>query len=127
MAQTMEQKRAADAWARAQGCSKAYQNLAKSLPALIMNSGLMQVLAYLHEKGGKASESTRHHSDLGEHLRDWLHRQFKPVLPSKEFAAVMPALMTAEPGTFQHITTEALAWLRWARQMAPAAGKQKEQ
>mgnify|MGYP000543947217 CR=1 FL=1 len=30
MAQTMEQKRAADAWARSQGCSKAYQNLAKT-------------------------------------------------------------------------------------------------
>ena len=45
MAQTLEQLRAADAWARAQGCSDEYQKLAKGLPALIMNSGLMQVLA----------------------------------------------------------------------------------
>ena len=60
--QTMEQKRAADAWARCQGCSNEYQNLAKSVPALIMNSGLMQVLAFLHEKGGKDHEVPAHHA-----------------------------------------------------------------
>jgi len=123
MAQTLEQKRAADAWARSQGCSKAYQNLAKSVPALIMNSGLMQVLAFLHEKGGK--ESQRHCRDLGDHLCDWLRRQFPQVLPSSEFAAVMQALMKADPGQFQQITAESFAWLRWARQMAPAAGVQE--
>lgn len=123
MAQTMEQKRAADAWARSQGCSKAYQNLAKSVPALIMNSGLMQVLAFLHEKGGK--ESQRHCRDLGDHLCDWLRRQFPQVLPSSEFAAVMQALMKADPDQFQQITAESFAWLRWARQMAPAAGVQE--
>jgi CRISPR-associated protein Cmr5 len=118
MAQTMEQKRAADAWARCQGCTSEYQNLAKGLPALIMNSGLMQVLAFLHEKGSK--ESQRHCRDLGMHLRDWLRRQFPHALPSADFSAFMQALMKAEPRTFQHITAEAFAWLRWVRQMAPA-------
>jgi CRISPR-associated protein Cmr5 len=28
--------------------------------------------------------------------------------------------MKAEPRSFQAITTEAFAWLRWVRQMAPA-------
>ena len=124
MAQTMEQKRAADTWKRCQGCSKPYQNLAKSVPALIMNSGLMQVLAFLHEKGGK--ESQRHCRDLGDHLRDWLQRQFPQALPSADFSAVMQALMKAEPGPFQQITAEAFAWLRWARQMAPAAGEKSD-
>ena len=119
MAQTMEQKRAADAWARCQGCSSEYQNLAKGLPALIMNSGLMQVMAFLHEKGGK--DSQRHCHELGQHLRDWLRRQFPQALPSAEFGVFMQALMKAEPRSFQHITAEAFAWLRWARQMAPAA------
>ena len=119
MAQTMEQKRAADAWARCQGCSSEYQNLAKGLPALIMNSGLMQVLAYLHEKGSK--DSQRHCRELGEHLRDWLHRQFPQAIRNAEFATFMQALMKAEPRSFQHITAEAFAWLRWTRQMAPAA------
>jgi CRISPR-associated protein Cmr5 len=119
MAQTMEQKRAADAWARCQGCSSEYQNLAKGVPALIMNSGLMQVMAFLHEKGDKNKQG--HCRDLGDHLRDWLRRQFPQALPNAEFGAFMASLMKAEPRSFQHITAEAFAWLRWARQMAPAA------
>ena len=39
--------------------------IAKGLPALIMNSGLMQVLAFCHEKG-KAQ------ADVANHLRSWL-------------------------------------------------------
>ena len=119
MTQTMEQKRAADAWVRCQGCSSEYQNLAKGLPALIMNSGLMQVMAFLHEKGDKPKQV--HCKELGDHLRDWLRRQFPKALPSAEFGDFMQALMKSEPRTFQHITAEAFAWLRWTRQMAPAA------
>jgi len=119
MAQTLEQKRAADAWARAQGCSSEYQNLAKGLPALIMNSGLMQVLAFLHEKGSKSSQ--QHCKVLGDQLRAWLSQRFPKELPRADFAPFMEALMKAEPRTFQAVTIEAFAWLRWARQMAPAA------
>lgn len=115
---TLEQQRAADAWGKAQGCTNEYRNLAKGLPALIMNSGLMQVLAFLHEKGQK--ESQRHCRILGEHIRSWLHVRFPEQLPSKEFASVMEGLMQAEPSLFQHISAEALAWLRWSRQMAAA-------
>lgn len=118
MKQTLEQLRAADAWKRAQGCSSNYQNLAKGLPALIMNSGLMQVLAFLHEKGSKPSQE--HCQVLGDHLRAWLSQRFPKDLPQAEFAAFMQKLMAAEPRSFQAITTEAFAWLRWARQMAPA-------
>lgn len=118
MAQTLEQKRAADAWKRAQGCTSEYQKLAKGLPALIMNSGLMQVLAFLHEKGGKASQV--HCQVLGDHLRSWLCQRFPKELPKADFPTFMQGLMQAEPRTFQAITTEAFAWLRWARQMAPA-------
>lgn len=126
MATTIEQQRAAHAWQVCQGCSSEYQNLAKGLPALIMNSGLMQVMAFLHEKGSKASQA--HCKLLGEHLRAWLCRRFPKELPHADFAAFMQALMKAEPRTFQHITAEAFAWLRWTRQMAPAvraAGKEQ--
>ena len=119
MAQTLEQLRAADAWARAQGCSDEYQKLAKGLPALIMNSGLMQVLAFLEEKGSK--EKQRDCRELAQHLRQWLVKRFPKDLPSAEFRAFMERLMKAEPRTFQAITTEAFDWLRWARQMAAAA------
>jgi CRISPR-associated protein Cmr5 len=118
MAPTLEQDRATDAWNKAQGCSNEYRNLAKGLPALIMNSGLMQVLAFLHEKGKKPSQS--HCKLLGEHLRAWLCKRFPKELPKADFALFMQSLMKTEPRQFQAITTEAFAWLRWSRQMASA-------
>ena len=119
MAQTMEQKRAADAWQRCQGCTGEYANLAKGLPALIMNSGLMQVMAFLHEKGSKSRQE--HCGRLGEHLRAWLQERFPGELRGEGFEPFMKALMHADPHTFQRVTAEAFAWLRWVRQIAPAA------
>ena len=117
MAQTLEQLRAADAWARAQGCSDEYQKLAKGLPALIMNSGLMQVLAFCHEKG-KAQ------ADVAEHLRAWLVGRFPGVFKQgADFSAFMQALMQASPADYQAINAEAFAWLKWLRQMAAARNK----
>lgn len=118
MALTLEQQRAQDAWNCAQSCSSEYQNLAKGLPALIMNSGLMQVLAFLQEKGSKSSQE--HCRVLGEQLRSWLCKQFPGVLRKADFTAFMKELMQADPQTFKAITIEAFAWLRWVRQMAPA-------
>ncbi len=118
MAVTLEQQRAADAWKKAQGCEKDYVNLAKGLPALIMNTGLMQVMAFLHEKGSKNSQ--RHCAVLGDHLRGWLQLRFPQQIKSADFPAFMDALMKAEPRTFQQITAEAYAWLRWMRQIAAA-------
>ncbi|MBC7162736.1 MAG: type III-B CRISPR module-associated protein Cmr5 [Immundisolibacter sp.] len=115
--QTLEQQRAQDAWECAgAGIAqhyKDYVNDAKGLPALIMNSGLMQVMAYLEDKGG------RHHT-LAQHLRRWLHQRFPQQLPSADFPAFMQALMKVAPGDYQAITAEAFAWLRWLRQMAAA-------
>ncbi len=112
---TLEQRRARDAWIRAaEGIAdypKDYVNTAKGLPALIMNSGLMQVMAFLEYKGGR-------HATLGDHLRRWLHERF-PDLPV-EFEPFMEKLMDAEPKVYQEVTAEALAWLRWLRQMAAA-------
>lgn len=115
---TLEQQRAADAWACGQGQGKDYANLAKGLPALIMNSGLMQVLAFLHEKGSK--DRQKHCEVLRQHLCTWLSKRFPKELPKPDFSDFMQALMKTEPRTFQFVTTEAFAWLRWVRQMAPA-------
>lgn len=118
MAQTLEQQRAADAWRKAEGVNSDYVRLAKSAPALIMNSGLMQVLAFLDEKSGKKKETP--HQKLGQHLRDWLHQRFASDLPDQNFKPFMARLMATDPLVFQAITAEALAWLRWMRQIAPA-------
>lgn len=112
--ETLEQKRAKHAWGKsAEGINrhgKDYVNDAKGLPALIMNSGLMQVMAYLHDKGGR-------YETLAQHLRDWLALQCNTPTHFEEF---MQKLMQSDPREFQVITAEAFAWLKWLRQMAAA-------
>ena len=111
---TLEQQRAQHAWQKAEEgvalYGKDYVNDAKGLPALIMNSGLMQVMAYLQDKGG------RHHT-LAAHLREWLHQQCQTPT---EFSDFMQALFKMDARRYQAVTTEAFAWLRWLRQMAAA-------
>jgi CRISPR-associated protein Cmr5 len=111
---TLEQQRARHAWEKAQqGIAqhgKDYANDAKGLPALIMNSGLMQVMAFCHHKDER-------HETLAQHLRDWLHQQCGTP---QDFEGFMQHLMGAEPRRFQMITAEAFAWLKWLRQMAAA-------
>lgn len=117
--QTLEQQRAQNAWNACASYQSDHVNAAKGLPALIMNSGLMQVLAFCHEKG-KAPAL------VAEHLRTWLAGQFpKTFVKGSDFGPFMEALMRAEPATYQAINTEAFAWLKWLRQMA-AARKNKD-
>jgi CRISPR-associated protein Cmr5 len=113
---TLEQLRAQDAWNQCQHYEKEHVNIAKGLPALIMNSGLMQVLAYCYEKG-KANE------EVATHLRIWLSHRIKSDKVDPGFEAFMQMLMKTSPSDYQDLTTEAFAWLRWMRQMAPARVK----
>lgn len=113
--QTLEQQRAQDAWKAAERYTKDHVNVAKGLPALIMNSGLMQVLAFCHEKGGANSQ-------VADQLRAWLCKR-RGSERDPGFEDFMEVLMKAKPADFQAITAEAFAWLRWLRQMAPARVK----
>ncbi|MFN3496106.1 MAG: type III-B CRISPR module-associated protein Cmr5 [Hydrogenophaga sp.] len=110
---TLEQRRAQDAWQRAQHYTKEQAKIAKGLPALIMNSGLMQVLAFCHEKGGA-------YELVATDLRTWLACRFLGTNRDPGFDAFMQVLMTAGPRDFQAFTSEAFAWLKWLRQMAAA-------
>ena len=113
--QTLEQKRARDAWDKSgRGVSKHgkdYVNLSKSLPALIMNSGLMQVMAFLHQKREAV------HRQVAEDLRSWLEVQCGTP---RGFEPFMEDMLAAEPLHYQRVTTETFAWLKWLRQMAAA-------
>ena len=112
--QTLEQQRAQNAWDACASYSKEHVNAAKALPALITNSGLMQVLAFCHEKG-KAQ------ADVAAHLRAWLAGRFPSKFPqNSDFAAFMQALMQVSPADYQAINAEAFAWLKRLRQMAAA-------
>lgn len=110
---TLEQERAKDAWEKSACYNDKHRNFAKGMPALIMNSGLMQVLAFCHEKGGE-------HEALASGLRRWLNRRFNNTDGDPGFEPFMQSLMNADPRTYQMITAEAFAWLKWLRQMAAA-------
>jgi CRISPR-associated protein Cmr5 len=115
---TLEQQRAKDAWDSCTSYTKEHVNLAKGLPALIMNSGLMQVLAFCHAKGDA-------HKEVARNLCAWLNKRFNQGEPDQgerdlDFKVMMQDLMKANPATYQAMTTEAFAWLKWLRQMAAA-------
>ncbi len=111
---TIEQRRAQDAWKRCERYDKDAVNAAKGLPALIMNSGLMQVLAFCHQKADE-------NETIARDLREWLAQRFPQVFKGqKDFEPFMQKLMEAGPQDYQAITAEALAWLKWVRQLASA-------
>jgi CRISPR-associated protein Cmr5 len=110
---TLEQQRAENAWECAARYQDKHRNFAKALPALIMNSGLMQTLAFCHEK--------KHENEaVATDLRCWLVRRFIGETRDPGFAPFMEFLMKANPRDYQMLTTEAFAWLKWLRQMASA-------
>lgn len=110
---TLEQQRAQHAWEKSGTYGKKECNFAKGLPALIMNSGLMQTLAFCEEKQGE-------HRRVAHDLRDWLTMRFPSLNGQKSFEPFMEQLFSARPSEFQMITDEALAWLKWLRQFAAA-------
>ena len=110
---SLDQQRAAYAWKKVQGYDSDYTKLAKGAPALIMNNGLMQTLAFYADK------DKNHHRALNQHLIDWL----APYLTDKEvsnlpFKAMMDALQNADSQKYRKATEETLALLRWIRQFA---------
>lgn len=113
---TLDQKRAAYAWEKVQGCNNSdYCNLAKAAPALIMNNGLMQTLAYYQDKGKD------HHKALSLHLCQWLKRRFPNQFERDDYSGVMQSLFnTTDAQIYRQATEEILALLRWIRQFAAA-------
>jgi len=110
---SLDQQRAAYAWKKVQGYDSDYTKLAKGAPALIMNNGLMQTLAFYADK------DKNHHRALNQHLIDWL----ATYLTGKEvsnlpFKAIMDALQNADSQKYRKATEETLALLRWIRQFA---------
>ena len=115
---TLEQKRAQFAWDFAkEGTALAgdeYRNLAKAAPALIMNNGLMQTLAFYQDK------NKPQHQALARHLRCWIMKPAGGNGQDPGFQPKMEELLRADPDNYRHATDEALLILRWIRQFAAA-------
>lgn len=118
-AMTLEQQRAEAAWRYAQEgvtLSDQYKDLAKAAPALIMNNGLMQTLAFYEDKG-KA-----HHKALAGHLRRWIMQRAGGADNDPGFSSFMEILLKADSAMHRQASEEALLLLRWIRQFAAALG-----
>lgn len=127
--QMLEQQRAQHAWEKCEGLIEdlnsssentkfsEYTNVAKGLPPLVMNSGLMQTMAFLEQKNDGSM-----HKRIASDMREWLHKQFGQQAP-REFKDFMEAMLKVESLKYQEITTEAMAWLKWLRQLAAALDK----
>lgn len=115
---TLEQLRAQFAWECAkEGAARSnddYRNLAKAAPALIMNNGLMQTLAYYKDK------NKTQHQDLSAHLRRWLMKRAGGNGQDPGFDQIMQILLNSRPDQYRQATDEALLILRWIRQFASA-------
>ena len=119
--QTLEQERANFAWTKVQNLiskkdlhQKAFKNVAKAAPAMVMNNGLMQALAFYQSR--KEGEP--------EHLvcliLTWLAQQKILKIADGSFKAGMEALHQSSSAAYLRATEEALEILRWIRQFANA-------
>lgn len=112
----LEHQRAEYAWESARAgqkeAEKEYKNLCKAAPALIMNNGLMQVLAFYQDKGKEQ------HQALNRHLMQWLQRRFPNEIANSDFDNVMHSLYRGNSRFYREATAETLALLRWLRQFS---------
>ncbi len=125
----LDQQRAAFAWQRVEEAKKKmddankkysdYKNLAKGAPAMIMNNGLMQTLAFLRSKGEEHKHEGKwdHHDLLLADILAWLHRP--RCLPEKDYRQAMEWLHgKASSEQYRLATEETMHLLRWLRQFA---------
>ncbi len=122
VARDWEAERARYAWEQTgeaqRDCSKFkdYTNLAKSAPALIMNSGLMSTLAFFQSK-------ENHHKRLVAQICAWLSRRFEDLRRrprGSDFPQIMHWLANADASTYRLATREVMSLLRWLKQFADA-------
>lgn len=114
----LEQQRAAFAWQKAINCNDKYANVAKSAPALIMNNGLMQTLAFYSSKAKEDKDD--HHRKLCDDICSWLEERSFRINGESPFKRVMGFLHSSSSVEYRRATEEALALLRWIRQFASA-------
>lgn len=132
MSMTLDQQRAQYAWERVEEAAnhhtiKEYTTLAKSVASLIMNSGLMQTLAFLQSK---QKQNEMQYELLNKHLCKWLGRTLGgtpvagnerfPPEQAADFLLVMIALYKSPSELYMRTTSETMALLRWIRQFADA-------
>ena len=147
---TLEQKRAAKAWAHVQAVpddkGSEYRSLVRKAGAMIKINGLGQTLAFLLAKANvKTADSIRkaHKNELNENallykqLEEWLVEDDKDANPlisddeikslkaeipwsNKEKSTLIERILSNDSATYRLASEEALAYLGWLKRFAEA-------
>jgi CRISPR-associated protein Cmr5 len=110
MARTLEQERAAYAWSvlkKRGSVPKEYVSAVSGAPALIMQNGLLQAVAYFWNKDDKENR------EVARHLMEWLAQ--RKLAKNGELTTFLPSLMDADASTYMRATEEAIALLKWLK------------
>jgi CRISPR-associated protein Cmr5 len=146
---TLEQRRAAKAWAHVQAVPKGkrgeYRALVRKATAMVKINGLGQTLAFLLDKAGKSAEDIRKDdkNELNENallykqLEEWLveddsganllisdreGKTLKAEIPwaNKEKRTLIERILSNDSTIYRLVSEEALAYLGWLKRFAEA-------
>jgi CRISPR-associated protein Cmr5 len=125
--QTLEQKRASEAWSCVQYVNeeidnhkfkKEYRSIVLKLPSLILTNGFGQTLAFLKSKG-KGDESNAEEKVYRD-VQEWLKKSEVINWDSATQNELIERIMAINSDKYRHVTTEALAFLNWLKRFADA-------
>jgi CRISPR-associated protein Cmr5 len=120
---TLEQQRAASAWANVTSVprekGKQYGSLARGLAAMIQTNGLGQTLAFLLSKAG--NDRTNAHARLYGHLDCWLSQNVT------HGTDLLQWITQQSSDGYRRASVEALAYSVWLARFAEAKGWGQEQ
>lgn len=130
--QTLEQKRAAEAWSCVQYVNEEidshkfkeeYRSTVLKLPSLILTNGLGQSLAFLKSKGkkskGKGDESNAEER-VYLNLQGWLTKPDVINWGRATQSELIERIMAINSDKYRLVTSEALAFLNWLKRFADA-------
>lgn len=123
--QTLEQKRAAEAWSCIQAVSedidsskfkKEYRSIVMKLPTLILTNGLGQTLAFLKSKG-KNDDSNPEEKVYGD-LQGWLAKPNVVNWGRVTHDELIERIMAIDSTKYRFVTMESLSFLNWLKKFA---------
>jgi CRISPR-associated protein Cmr5 len=117
--QTLQQERAASAWAQIEQVElendkfkKEYGSLVRGLPAMILSDGLAQTLAFLLAKG--KDDRTKPHYVAYQHLSSWVCRRLET---DKD---LLDWVLHKSSADYRRAASESLAYLHWLKRFVEA-------
>lgn len=130
VSQTVEQRRAAHAWATIQAAketpgSEAFAQHAKKLPMRIRAAGLGQALVFVAAKG-KIGTPNGHPglAILLRHIDSWVldERGLRGASQAGAPSALLEEIRQRDAMFLKRATAEAMGWLQWVNRFAEAEG-----